>query len=161
MTRHTLQFFFCGRELKGYKILSKLGTGLSVIDNKNEIPIVGSLVYYKQGKHKRKGTPTTSPLAIVDMDIDYGESNSPGGHTNVLVLVDKFTYNTFVYGMHATSGEDVVEALWKFSLMLVDSYAPFNATLILDLLVAKLYRSFGLTAVTCVPHPFIDKIIMV
>ena len=44
LTRHTLQSYFGGRQLKDYKILSKLGTGLSVIDNKNEIPTVGSLV---------------------------------------------------------------------------------------------------------------------
>ena len=33
LTRHTLQSYFGGRKLKDYKILSKLGTGLSVIDN--------------------------------------------------------------------------------------------------------------------------------
>ena len=48
------------------------------------------------------------------MDIGYGESNSPGGHKYVLVLIDKCTSNTFVYGMHGTSGADCVEALWKF-----------------------------------------------
>ena len=111
MTRHTLQSYFGGRQLKDYKLLSKLGTGLSIIDSKNEIPTVGSLVNHKQGKRKRKGTPATSPLEVVGMDIGYGESNSPGGHKYVLVLVDKCTSNTFVYGMHGTSGADVVEAL--------------------------------------------------
>ena len=32
------------------------------------------------------------------------------------MLVDKCTYNTFVYGMHGTFGVDVVESLWKFSI---------------------------------------------
>ena len=50
------------------------------------------------------------------MDIGYGESNSPGGHKCVLILVDKCTSNTLVYVLHGTSGADVVEALWKFSI---------------------------------------------
>ena len=114
MNCHTLQSYFAGRQLKDYKILAKLGTGLLVIDNKNEIPTVGSLVNHKQGKRKRKGTPATFPLKVVGMDIRYGESDSPGGPKYVLVLVDKCTSTTFVYGMHGTSGADVVEALWKF-----------------------------------------------
>ena len=100
--------------MKDNKILSKLGTGLSVIDNKDEIPTVGSLVNYKQGKRKQKGTPATSPLEVIGMDISYGKSNSPGGHKYILVLVDKCTSISFVFGMHGTSGADVVEALWKF-----------------------------------------------
>ena len=114
LTRHTLQFYFGGRQLKDYKILADLGTGLSVIDNKNEIPTVGSLVNHKHGKRKQKGTPATSPLEVVGMDIGYGESNSSGAHKYVLVLVDKCTSNTFVYSMHGTSGADIVEALWKY-----------------------------------------------
>ena len=115
MTRHTLQSYLGGRQLKDYKILADLGsTGLLVIDNKNEIPTVGSLVNHRRGKRKQKGTPATSPLEVVGMDIGYGESNSLGGHKYVLVLVDKCTSNTFVYVMHGTSGADVVEALWKF-----------------------------------------------
>ena len=69
LTRHTLQFYFGGRQLKDYKILADLGTGLLVIDNKNEIPTVGSLVNHKRGKRKRKGTPASSPLVVVGMDI--------------------------------------------------------------------------------------------
>ena len=111
LTRHTLQSYFGGQQLKDYEILADLSTGLLVINNKNEIPTAGSLVNHKQGKRKRKGTPVTSPLEVVGMDIGYGESNSPGGHKYVLVLVDKCTSNTFVYGIHGTSGADVVEAL--------------------------------------------------
>ena len=62
LTRHTLQSYCGGQQLKDYRILSKLGTGLSVIDNRNEISTVSSLVNYKQGKHKRKGNPATSPF---------------------------------------------------------------------------------------------------
>ena len=113
LARHTLQSYFGGQQLKDHKILSKLGTGLSVIDNKKKILMVGLLVNHKQGKRKQKGTLTTSPLEVVDMDIGYSESNSPGGHKYVLVLVDKCTSNTFVYELHGTSTVDVVEALWN------------------------------------------------
>ena len=54
LTRHTLQSYFGGRQLKDYKILSELGIGLSVIDNKNEIPTVGSLVNHKQENASKK-----------------------------------------------------------------------------------------------------------
>ena len=100
--------------MKDYKILADLGAGILVIDNKNEIPTVGSLVNHKRGKRKQKDTPATSTLKVVGMDIGYGESNSPGGHKYVLVSVDKCTSKTFVYGMYSTSGADVGEALWKF-----------------------------------------------
>ena len=152
--------------MKNYKILANLGTGFLVIDNKNEIPTVGSLVNHKSGKHKRKGTPITFPLEVVGIDIGYRESNSTGGHKYVLVLVlvlvlvDKCTSNTFVYSMHNTSGADVVQALWKFLSMLVNSLTPSNAILILDLLVEKRYHSFNLTAVMYVLPQLTNKIIM-
>ena len=120
LTRHTLQSYFDGQQLKDYKILSELGTGMSMIDNKNEIPTVGSFVNHKRGKHKRKDTPVTLPLEVVGMDIGYCKPNSPGCHKYVLilvlvlVLVDKCTFNMFVYEMHGISGVDVGEALWKF-----------------------------------------------
>ena len=65
LTRQTLQSYFSGRQLKDNKILADLGTDLLVIDNKNEIPTVGSLVNHKRGKRKRKGTPATSLLEVV------------------------------------------------------------------------------------------------
>ena len=92
------------------------------------------------------------------MDIGQGEANSPGGHKYVLVLVDTYTSNTFVYGIHGTSGADVVEARWNFSLTPVDSLALSNAILTLDLLVGRLFRLFDLTDVMYVLHYHIDKI---
>ena len=114
LTRYTLKSFFGGRQLKDYKVLSQLGTGLAVVDNKNEIPTVGSLVNQKRGRRQRIGTAATSPLQVVGMDIGYGDGKGIGGHKYVLVLVDKCTTNTFIYGMHGTSGADITEALWKF-----------------------------------------------
>ena len=48
------------------------------------------------------------------MDIGYGDGVAIGGSKYVLVLVDQCTTNSFIYGMHGTSGADVCEALWKF-----------------------------------------------
>ena len=48
------------------------------------------------------------------MDIGYGEDASIGGYKYVLMLVDQCTRNSWVYGMHGSSGADVSEALWKF-----------------------------------------------
>ncbi|OEU11655.1 hypothetical protein FRACYDRAFT_244773 [Fragilariopsis cylindrus CCMP1102] len=52
LTNHTLQSYFGGRQLKDYRLLSKLGTGISVIDNKNDIPTVGSMVNRRRGKRR-------------------------------------------------------------------------------------------------------------
>ena len=147
--------------MKDYKILSKLGTGLSIIDSKNEIPTVGSLVNHKQGKRKRKGTPATSPLEILGMNIGYVQSDSPGGYKHVLVLVDKCTSNTFLMVCMVYLERTLLKLFGNFSSTPVGSHALSNATLILDLLVGKQYCSYGLTAVTYVLHPLIDKIIMV
>ena len=49
----------------------------------------------------------------------------------------------------------------NFSLTLVDSHALSNVTLILNVLVGKLYLSFGIMAVMYVPHHLINKITIV
>ena len=53
-------------------------------------------------------------MEVVGCDIGYGDGISVGGAKYVLVLVDQCTTNSFVYGMHGSSGADVCEALWKF-----------------------------------------------
>ena len=50
LTAFQLQSYFGGRQLKEHNLLSKLGTGLSVMDNDQEIPTVGEMVNHKQGK---------------------------------------------------------------------------------------------------------------
>ena len=114
VTANDLQTHFGGRKLKDFSLLSKLGTGISIINNVNEIPTVGELVNRKRGKRRRKGTRATAPLEVVGMDIGYGDGVSVGGSKYVLVLVDQCTTGTFVYGMQGSSGGDVCEALWKF-----------------------------------------------
>ena len=50
LTAFQLQSYFGGRQLQDYTILSKLETGLSVVDNDQNIPTVGELVNRKIGK---------------------------------------------------------------------------------------------------------------
>ena len=114
VTAYDLQTHFGGQKLKDFSLLSKLGTGISIINNVNEIPTVGELVNRKRGKRRRKGTRATAPLEVVGMDIGYGDGVSVGGSKYVLVLVDQCTTETFVYGMQGSSGGDVCEALCKF-----------------------------------------------
>ena len=94
-------------------MLSKLGTGLSVVDNDQDIPTVGELVNRKRGKRRRKGSKATVPLEVVGMDIGYGDGVAVGGSKYVLVLVDQCTTNSFLYRMQGSSGADVCKALCK------------------------------------------------
>ena len=114
ITAYNLQTHFGGQKFRDFSLLSQLGTGISVIDNENDIPTVGELVNRKRGRRKRKGQRATSPLEVVGMDIGYGEGTSIGGYKYVLILVDQCTTESFVYGMHGASGSDVCKALWKF-----------------------------------------------
>jgi len=114
VTAYDLQTHFGGRKLQDFSLLSQLGTGISVINNINDVPTIGELVNRKRGQRKRKGKRAASPLEVVGMDIGYGKGTLLGGYKYVLLLVDQCTTESFVYGMHGSSGADVCEALWKF-----------------------------------------------
>ena len=60
LTLFQLQLYFGGRHLSDYSLLSKLGTGLTVIDDDQEIPTIGELVNRKQGKRRRKGSKVSN-----------------------------------------------------------------------------------------------------
>ena len=95
------------------------------------------------------------------MDIGNSEENSPCRQKCVLVLMDKCLMNTFLYGIHGTSSADVVENLWFFLLMLVDSLAQFKFDFDAWFIDAKAICSFDHMIVTLERlHP-IDKIKMV
>ena len=111
---YQLHSYFGERHLTDYSLLSKLGTGLTAIDDDQDIPIFGELVDRKRRKRWRKGRIATVPLEVVGMDIGYGEETVYGGSKYVLVLVNQCTSNSFVYGMQGSSGADVCEALCKF-----------------------------------------------
>ena len=111
LTSYQLQSYFGGRHRTDYSLLSKLGTGLTVIDDDQEIPTIGELVNRNQGKRRQKGSKETFPLEVVGMDIGYGEKTAYGGSKYVLVLVDQCTSNSFIYRIQDSSGADVFEAL--------------------------------------------------
>ena len=68
LTTYQLQSYFGGRHLKDFGLLSKLGTGISVIYSDREIPTIGELVNRKRGKHRRIGSKAV-PLEVVGCDI--------------------------------------------------------------------------------------------
>ena len=114
LTAYHLQSYFGGYHLKDFGLLSKVGTGVSVVDSDQDIPTIGELVNHKRGQRWQKRSKTTVPLEVVGCNIGYGDGVSVGGAKYVLVLVDQYTTNSFVYGMYVSSGADVCEALWKF-----------------------------------------------
>ena len=112
VTPYQLQSYFGGRQINDFGLLSKLGTGIKIIGNDNDVPQIGSLVNRKRGKRKRKGRRATAPLEIVGMDVGYGaDGKSIGGYSHVLTLVDQCTRQSWVYGMNGSSGADITEAL--------------------------------------------------
>ena len=76
---YQLQTYFGGRQLWDFRLLSKLGSGINVIDNETDIPTDGELVNCKCGKQRRKCSKATVPLKIVRMDIGYGDGIPVGG----------------------------------------------------------------------------------
>ena len=79
LTSYQLQSYFGGRHLKDFGLLSKLGTGVSVIDSDQDIPTIGELVNRKRGKRRRKGSKATVPLEVVGCDIGYDNGIYVGG----------------------------------------------------------------------------------
>ena len=86
------------------------------MDFAQDIPTIGELVNRKRGKRYRKVSKVTVPLEVVGCDIGYNDGISVSGATYVLMLVDQCTKNSFVYSMYGSSGADICEALWKFSI---------------------------------------------
>ena len=114
LTSYQHQSYFGGRHLSDYSLLSKLGTGLTVVVDDQEIPTIGELVNRKREKRRQKGSKATIPLEVVGIDIGYRGGTAYGGSKYVLVLLDQCTSNSFIYGMQNSSGADVCEVLWKF-----------------------------------------------
>ena len=116
LTSYQLQSYFGGFHLTGYSLFSKLETGLTVVDDDQDIPTIGELVNRKRGKRWWKGSKATFPLEVVGMDIGYREGTAYGGSKYVLVLVDQCTSSSFIYGIQGSSGANVCGALCKFSI---------------------------------------------
>ena len=124
LTSYQLQSYSGGRHLKDFGLLSKLGTGISVVDFDQDIPTIGELVDQKRGNRQRKGSKATIPLEIVGCDTGYGDGVSISGSKYILVLVDQCTTNWFVLTF--------VRRFGNSSLMLVDSLRRSNVILTLN-----------------------------
>ena len=48
------------------------------------------------------------------MDIGYGDGTSPGGFKYNLLLVDRTTCKTWVYGLCDMNGSTIADAIWSF-----------------------------------------------
>ena len=155
VTSHQLRNQFGGRKIHDFALLSKLGTGISVIEEGTDILTVGELVNRKRGRRKRKGSRAAVPLEVVGCDIGFGDGVAVGGAKYVLLLVDQCTTQSFVYGMHGCAGSDICEALWKF---FIDA-GGFPKTLQCDFdpkfiggKAASLLRSHGTHVRAAPPH---------
>ena len=65
----------------------------------------------------RKGKSLTRPntaLDVIGMDIGYGNSTSLSGFKYTLLLVDRTTHNTWVYGLRDMQGAAIADAIWSF-----------------------------------------------
>ena len=71
ITALELQTSFGGRKIKDFGPSSKLGTGMSTIDDNNDIPTVGEMVNRKRGKRKRKGEKALVPPEKVGMNVAF------------------------------------------------------------------------------------------
>jgi hypothetical protein len=115
-TPHDLHRLFVGRKLPNLKILAELGTGIEVKDSTDPLLSVCDVVNLKRGRHGKLLTPPKAALDVVGMDIGYGEGVSPGGcgYTCCLMLVDRKTCKTWVYGLPGMGGNSLCDALWRF-----------------------------------------------
>ena len=147
--------------MKDFRLLLKLGEGLSVVNNDDEIPTIGELVNRKQEKRRQKGHRATVPLEVVGMDIIYGDGPAIGSHKYVLFLVDQCTTETFIYKMSGSSGSDVCEGLWNFLSMPVVFQRQSNVILIRVSSVVKLHVFSARMSLVSVLLHLVNKIKMV
>jgi hypothetical protein len=111
---HDLHRLFGGRKLPYFGILAELGTGIEVKDSTGLLLSVCDVVNLKRGCHGKLLTPPKAALDAVGMDIDYGEGVSPGGYRYCLMLVDRKTHKTWVYGLSDMGGNSLCDTLWRF-----------------------------------------------
>jgi hypothetical protein len=111
---HDLHRLFGGRKLPNFGILAELGTGIEVKDSTDPLLSVCDVVNLQRGRHGKLLTPPKAALGVVGMDIGYGEGVSPGGYRYCLMLVDRKTRKTWVYGLPDMGGNSLCDALWRF-----------------------------------------------
>ena len=102
------------RTLSDYKQLQTLGTGIQVVDTGDPPLSLGSVVNIQQSRKGHQLLRPKQALATVGLDICYGDGISPGGFSYCLLLVDRATRKTWVYGLKDMNGATLADALWKF-----------------------------------------------
>jgi hypothetical protein len=70
-------------------------------------------VNVQHGCKGRSLTRLTKALDTVGMDICYGDGVSPGGYSYCLMLIDRATRKTWVYGIPDMNVQTLSDALWK------------------------------------------------
>ena len=114
-TRQQLHRLLGSHTLSDYKQLQTLCTGIQVVGTGDPPLSLGSVVNVQQS---RKGQQLSRPkhaLNTVGMDICYGDGIFPGGYSYCLImLVDRATRKTWVYGLKDMNGATLADALWKF-----------------------------------------------
>jgi hypothetical protein len=75
---------------------------------------VGNIVNIKRGRKGKSLQRPKTALDVVGMDIGYGDGTSPGGFKYTLLLVDRTTRNTWVYGLRDMTGSTIADAIWSF-----------------------------------------------
>jgi hypothetical protein len=102
------------RTLPDYSILEAVGTGIKVVDVSEPIMSVGDVVNIQRGHKGKSLTRPKTALDVVGMDIGYGDGTSPGGFKYTLLLVDRTTHKTWVYGLRDMNGSMIADAIWSF-----------------------------------------------
>ena len=85
-----------------------------MVDVSEPILSVGNVVNIQRG---RKGKSLTRPkmaLDVIGMDIKYGNGTSPGAFKYTLLLVNRATHKTWVYGLRDMNGSTIADAIWSF-----------------------------------------------
>ena len=75
---------------------------------------VGDPVNIQRGRKGKSLTRPKTALDVIGMDIGYGDGTSLGGFKYTLLLVDRTTHKTWVYGLCDMNGSTIADAIWSF-----------------------------------------------
>ena len=86
----------------------------SGLDVSEPILSVGDVVNIQRGCKGKSLTRPKTALDVVGMDIRYGDGTFPGGFKYTLLLVDRTTRKTWIYGLRDINGSTIADAIWSF-----------------------------------------------
>jgi hypothetical protein len=79
----------------------------------NPLLSISDVVNLKYSRHAKRLFPSKAAIDVVGMDIGYGEGVSPGGYQYCLIIIDRKTRKTWVYGLPSMGGNSLCDALWR------------------------------------------------